>query len=108
MRNTLLEIKYLYLDELKESKSNGWRTALMVVYDTSTVLGETIQHALDSIDEDGTGGIDKVMTKFFGVMDDEVAFYFDRNGIEDESLFLEAQADYDIVINRYIIWKKGE
>lgn len=108
MKNTLLEIEYLYLDELQESKSKGWRTANMVVYDTSTVLGETIQHALDSIDEDGTGGIDKVMTKFFGVMDDEVAFYFDRNGIEDESLFLEIQADYDIVINDYKKITEGE
>lgn len=101
MKNALLEIEYLYLDELSESKNFGRRTSNMVVYDTSTELGKKIQHALDSIDEDGTDGIDKVISESFGVTDDEVAFYFDRNGIEDENLFLAAQADYDIIINSY-------
>lgn len=97
--NTLYEIEYLFTDELREG---GWRSSNIIVYDTSTVLGETIQHALDCANEDDDwSGVDNVMTRHFGVKDDEVAFYFDRNGVEDESLWLEVQSDHDVVINKY-------
>lgn len=98
--NTLYEVEYLYLDELNEK---GWRNAYFVVYDTSTVLGETIQHALDCLNEDDdTSGLDKVLMEHFGVRDDEVSYYFDRNGVEDESLWLEIQADQDCIVNSYV------
>lgn len=98
--NTLYEVEYKYFDELKEK---GWRNAYFIVYDTSTTLGETIQHALDCLDEEeNTDGLDKVLTKHFGVRDDEVSYYFDRNGVEDESLWLEIQADQDCIVNSYV------
>lgn len=100
--NTLYEIEYLFMNELGERSSYGWRTSNIVVYDTSTVLGTTLQHAFDCANEDGDmSGVDKVLARHFGVVDDEVAFYFDRNGIEDESMWLEVQADFNIVINKY-------
>ena len=102
MKNTLYEVEYLFIDELGERHTHGWRNAYFVIYDTSTVLGETIRHALDSVGDDGdTGGLDKVLEQHFGVRDNEVAYYFDRNGVEDESLWLEVQADQDCVINDY-------
>lgn len=100
--NSLYEIEYLYFDELSERRSYGWRTGYIVVYDTATVLGETLQHAFECASEDGDGKpLNELLKKHFGVVDDEVVFYFDRNGIEDESLFLEIQADQDMVVNSY-------
>lgn len=94
----LYEIEYKFLDELK---GDGWRVALVVVYTTGTPLGDTIQHALGCVDEDGdTTGLDKLLKKQFGVVDEDVSFYFDRNGIKDESLVLEIEHNFDIVINR--------
>lgn len=100
--NSLYEIEYLYFDELSERRSYGWRTGYIVVYDTTTALGETLQHALNCANEDGDWKqFNELLKKHFGVTDDEVVFYFDRNGIEDESLFLEIQADQDMVVNSY-------
>lgn len=92
------EIQYKFEDELNDK---GWRTSLMVVYDSSNNTdGATFDHALNCANEDGDfSGVDKLLTKWFGLTDNDVAFYFDRAGIETESLVLEAQHDFDIVIN---------
>lgn len=103
--NTLYEVEYKYFDELKEK---GWRNAYFIVYDTSTTLGETIQHALDCLDEEeDVDGLDKVLMKHFGVCDSEVSYYFDRNGVEDESLWLEIQSSQDILVNSYMKVKEN-
>lgn len=91
------EIEYKYEDELKEK---GWRNSIIVVYDSSNnTEGATFQHALDLASEDGDySGVDKLL-KHLGTSDEEVVFYFDRAGISTESLVLEIQHDFDIVIN---------
>lgn len=91
------EIKYKYEDELKEK---GWRNSLIVVYDSSNnTEGATFDHALNLASEDGDySGVDKLLAPL-GVNDEDIVFYFDRAGIEDESLVLELQHDFDIVIN---------
>lgn len=91
------EIQYKFNDELSEK---GWRNSVIVVYDAGTsVEGATLQHALDCASEDGDySGVDKVLEKY-GTKDDEVVFYFDNTGVADESLVLELQHDFDIIIN---------
>ena len=91
------EIEYKYEDELDEKR---WRTSIVVVYDSSNnTEGATFQHALDCANEDGDySGVNRLLEKY-GTNDDEVAFYFDKAGISDESLVLEIQHDFDIVIN---------
>lgn len=96
MTNTVVEIEYLYFDELKE-RYTGWRSGLMVVYDTCTKLGRDLQDAMES---ESVESIDKVL-EHFDVTDDEVVFYIDRAGIEEGSIMLEAQAANDMVINSY-------
>lgn len=103
--NTHYEVEYQYLDSLKE----GWRYANLIVYDTNTVLGDTLDKALDLASDDGDySGVEVLLHKFFGLGDDDVIFYFDRNGIEDESLFLEIQRSLDVLINKYTKIKEVE
>lgn len=95
---SVYEIEYKFQDELAEK---GWRTGLVLVYETGTADGDNIQHALDCANEDDDwSGVDKLLTSMFGFMDEDIAFYFDRNGIETESLVLEIEHDFDIVINK--------
>lgn len=54
-------------------------------------------NALAKEDDDYTR-VDKVLAPY-GVKDENIVFYFDRAGIEDESLVLELQRHFDIVIN---------
>lgn len=95
----LYEIEYQYLDSLND----GWRRANIIIYDSSVVgEGETIDYALARAnEEDDWSGVDKLMTSLYGLKDEDICFYFDRNGIEDESLMLEIQKSFDIIINDY-------
>lgn len=94
---SIYEIEYKFSDELNES---GWRNSNLCVYETGTPSGDTIAHALELANEDGDfAGVDKLLGKMFGLCDDDIAFYFDRAGIEDESLVLELQYSFDIIIN---------
>lgn len=94
---SIYEIEYKFEDELNES---GWRNSNLCVYEIGTPSGDTIDHALELANEDGDfTGVDNMLGKMFGLRDDDIAFYFDRAGIEDESLVLELQHDFDIIIN---------
>lgn len=94
---SIYEIEYKFDDELNES---GWRNSNLCVYETGTPSGDTIDHALELANEDGDfTGVDNMLGKMFGLRDDDIAFYFDRAGIEDKSLVLELQRDFDIIIN---------
>jgi len=94
---SIYEIEYKFEDELNES---GWRNSNLCVYEAGTPSGDTIDHALELANEDGDfTGVDNMLGKMFGLRDDDIAFYFDRAGIEDESLVLELQRDFDIIIN---------
>ena len=97
---SIYEIEYKFEDELNES---GWRTSNLCVYDSSEVgAGETIQYALDKANEDDDwSGVDKLMGKLFGLKDDDIAFYFDRNGVEDGGIISQVERDFDIIINDY-------
>lgn len=90
-------IQYKFDDELSEK---GWRNSVIVVYDAGTSSdGAILQHALNCASEDDDySGVDKVLEKY-GTKDDDVVFYFDNTGIADESLVLELQHDFGIVIN---------
>lgn len=94
---SIYEIEYKFEDELNES---GWRNSNLCVYETGTPSGDTIDHALELANEDSDwSGVDNMLGKMFGLRDDDIVFYFDRAGIEDESLVLELQHDFDIIIN---------
>lgn len=98
---SIYEIEYLFEDELgSEVESSTWRNSNLCVYETGTPSGDTIDYALELANEDGDfTGVDKLLGKMFGLRDDDIVFYFDRAGIKDESLVLELQHDFDIIIN---------
>lgn len=98
---SIYEIEYLFEGELgSERESSTWRNSDLCVYETGTPSGDTIAHALELANEDGDfAGVDKLLGKMFGLCDGDIAFYFDRAGIEDESLVLEIQHSFDIIIN---------
>ena len=91
----LYYIDYKFLDELDDS---GWRTSNIIIYDSSTPEGKVLQDALDK-DDDGEL-LEEVLWDKFHAQDDDIVIYFDRNGIEDESLVLEIQHSHDILINK--------
>ena len=93
------EIEYKFDDELNE---RGWRTSNLCVYETGTVEGDTIQYALDKANEDDDWtGVDKLMGTLFGLKDEDIVFYFDKNGVENDSIISQVERDFDIVINDY-------
>lgn len=94
---SIYEIEYKFEDELNEI---GWRTGNLCVYETGTPSGDTIDYTLELANEDGDfAGVDNLLSKLFGLRDDDIVFYFDRAGVEDESLVSELQRDFDIIIN---------
>lgn len=96
---SIYEIEYLFEDEFGD-ESSTWRNSNLCVYETGTPSGDTIAHALKLADEDGDyTGVDNMLGKMFGLRDDDIAFYFNRAGVEDVSLVLELQRDFDIIIN---------
>lgn len=96
---SIYEIEYKFEDELNES---GWRTSNLCVYETGSVEGDTIQYALDKANEDGDwAGVDRLMGVLFGLKDDDIAFYFDKNRVEDDSIISQVERDFDIIINDY-------
>lgn len=99
----MYEIDYKFYDELQDS---GSRTGLVIVYETGTPSGDTLQHALDCANEDGDfSGVDKLLLKMFDVRDDDVVFYYDLSDMEDTGtsrqtkLAVELQNSFDIVVN---------
>lgn len=102
--NSIYQVEFKYSDE-----KEGWHTAFVLVYQTGTVLGDTIQYALDCVADTGEDdGLNKLLSKQFGITDGDICFYFDRNGIEDESLVLEIEHDFGIIINNFTEYAKGE
>lgn len=93
---TTYDMRFKFEDELNEKE---WRLGTVVVYDSSNnTEGATFKHALDCADEDGDySGVNKLLEPY-GIDDDATCFYFDRAGIATESLVLEMQRDFDIVI----------
>lgn len=111
MKNKIYEIEFNYGDEMEYHLGDKTRThnAYILIYATGTPLGDTIQHALDCGNEDGDfSGLDKLLLKHYGLKDDDICFYFDRNGIEDESLILEIEHDFDIRIEDYWVARESD
>lgn len=81
--NQVYEIEYRYSDE------DEYHNAYVLVYKTGTVLGDTIQHALDCANEDGDySGLDKLLSDHYDLCDNDICFYFDESdnvrGLEKE------------------------
>lgn len=100
---SIYEIEYKYADEYIKGEPS--HNALVCVYETGTVEGDTIQYALDKANEDGDwSGVDKLMGALFGLKDEDICFYFDVSNILKEGasrltkLVPELQKDFDIVI----------
>ena len=100
---SIYEIEYKYADEYIKGEPS--HNALVCVYETGTVEGDTIQYALDKANEDDDwSGVDKLMGALFGLKDEDVCFYFDVSNILKEGasrltkLVPELQKDFDIVI----------
>lgn len=101
--SSLYEIEYKFEDERLE---DGWRTGLVLVYETGTASGDNVQHALDCANEDDDWtGVDKLLGAMFGVKEDEIAFYYDVNDMRESNtsrltrLAVELQKNFDIIIN---------
>lgn len=99
----LYEIKYKFLDSLNED----WHDALIVVYDSMTILGETFANALDYGESDGEwDGANKLLKKYFDKTDDDICFYFDIADIKENGtsrwtrLVPEIQYSFDITIKQ--------
>lgn len=88
--------EYKFMDELDEK---GWRNSLFIVYDTSTPDGKALQDALDA--EDECESLDELLWETYKVNDDDIVVYFDRNGIDAESVVSEIQRSHDIVLNSF-------
>lgn len=100
---SIYEIEYKYADEYIKGEPS--HNALVCVYETGSVEGDTIQYALDKANEDGDwSGVDKLMGALFGLKDEDICFYFDVSNILKEGasrltkLVPELQKDFDIVI----------
>lgn len=100
---SIYEIEYKYADEYIKGEPS--HNALVCVYETGSVEGDTIQYALDKANEDGDwSGVDKLMVALFGLKDEDICFYFDVSNILKEGgsrltkLVPELQKDFDIVI----------
>lgn len=99
----IYEVEYKYLDEL-EDKNSRWHEALACIYDSTKVgAGETIQYALDKAREDGDySGVDKLLTKLYGLTDEDICFYYDVSELDDRGLVFVAiglQRNFDIILN---------
>ena len=100
---SIYEIEYKYADEYIKGEPS--HNALVCVYETGSVEGDTIQYALDKANEDGDwSGVDKLMGALFGLKDEDICFYFDVSNTLKEGasrltkLVPELQKDFDIVI----------
>lgn len=99
----IYEIEYKFEDEMRD---DGWRTGLVLVYETGTASGDNIQHALDLANEDDDwSGVDKLLKAMFKLEDDSIAFYYDMNDMDERNtskltrLAVELQKNFDIIIN---------
>lgn len=90
--NQVYEIEYRYSDE------DEYHNAYVLVYKTGTVLGDTIQHALDCANDDGDwAGLDKLLYDHYELCDDDICFYFDESN-NIRGLEKELELSFDIRI----------
>lgn len=101
---SIYEIEYRYDDEYKADEPT--HNAFVCVYETRTPSGDTLQHALDLANEDDDwSGVDKLLTKMFGLKDEDICFYYDISDIKDTGtsrltrLVPELQRAFEIVID---------
>lgn len=92
--NCIYQIKFRYSDE------EDFRDAYVLVYQTGTVLGDTIAHALDEADEDGDySGLDKLLYDHYGLTDGGICFYYDTDdAIGKRKLENSLELAFDIVV----------
>ena len=100
---SIYEIEYKFEDERAD---DGWRTGLVLVYETGTASGDNIQHALDCANEDDDwSGVDKLLKAMFKLDDDSIVFYYDINDMDERNtskltrLAVELQKNFYIIIN---------
>lgn len=100
---SIYEIEYKYADEYIKGEPS--HNALVCVYETGSVEGDTIQYALDKANgDDDWSGVDKLMGALFGLKDEDICFYYDISDIEDGAtnralaLVPELQKNFGIVI----------
>lgn len=99
--NKAILIEYLYKDEMDDAQMiESPRTSYVVYSEPDTELGKEIDHYLES-DEYETDFVllDQVLTKAFGITDDECCFYInDGNGDDEESIKEELLTSNDMVV----------
>ena len=102
---SIYEVEFNYLDE--DRKKDGEHTAYACVYKTGTPSGDTLQYAIDCVDEDGDdSGLNKLLRKMFGLADEDVCFYFDEGVMGDEKTWnLEQSLEQEFDIKIYNIRK---
>ena len=104
---SVYEIEYRYADEYKADEPT--HNCNVVVYETGTPSGDSIEHAMECANEDGDfTGVDKLLGTMFGLKDEDICFYFDISDIKDTGtsrltrLVPELQKGFGIVIEN--IW----
>lgn len=92
----IYEIEYKYLDEM-EDKHSRWREGLVCVLDTKTVRDNLIREFLR---EENIDQADKLLTKAYGLKDEDIAFYCEKGEYGEEVMLAAGlQKDFDIIIN---------
>jgi len=91
---SIYEIEYKYFDEM-EDKHSKWRHGVVCALDENKISDKLIQEFLDREEFEQA---DKLLTKNYGLKDDDIAFYHvvDKNLVE---LVVYLQKDFDIIIN---------
>lgn len=91
--NCIYEIEYRYSDE------DEFHNAYVLIYETGTVLGDTIQHAMDCADEDGDwAGLDKLLYDHYGLSDGDICFYVDVTVADEGDAKKDLEQSFDIIV----------
>lgn len=102
MKDCVYVIDYLFQDEINDKQMvDNPRCSHLVCYTKDSKLGKTLREAEDT---DNFDKLDEYMYEKVGIKDDDVAFYFGLDSIEDSGtaslvkLVPEVQNCHDIVI----------
>lgn len=102
MKDCVYTIDYLFQDELNDKQMvDNPRCSNLVCYTKDSKLGKTLREAEDT---DNFDKLDEYMYEQVGIRDEDVAFYFWLDSIEDNGtaplvrLVPELQNSHDIVV----------
>ena len=100
---TIYNIRFRYSEEYKKNEPE--HNARVCVYEVGTPSGDTLEHAFECANEDDDWTpVDNLLSKMFGLKDDDINFYYDISDIEGGAtnralaVVPELQKEFGIVI----------